>query len=73
MKPKDKAKELVDKYYKAIHSHKYHYVNEAAKQCAIICVQQIINANPYSNPLNTRQYSTMDFWNEVLTELNNMP
>jgi hypothetical protein len=43
-----------------------------AKQCAIIAVQEIINANPHSNPLNTDVYSTMDYWQQVKTEINNI-
>lgn len=38
MTPKEKAEELVDKYYE------FHYINyECAKQCAIIAVDEILN------------------------------
>ena len=40
-----------------------------AKQCALIAVQNIICANPHSNPLNTNQYSTMKWWQEVKSEI----
>lgn len=38
---------------------------ESAKQCAIIAVDEIIKANPYSAVMN----STVRFWQEVKTEL----
>jgi hypothetical protein len=41
----------------------------AAKTCALITVQEIINANPHSNPLTTEVYSTMLFWNKVKQEI----
>jgi hypothetical protein len=41
----------------------------AANRCAIIAVNEIINSNPHSNPLNTEVYSTMDWWQEVKNEL----
>ena len=42
---------------------------ENAKQYAIICVNQIINSNPHSNPLNTDSYSTLDYWCKVREEI----
>jgi hypothetical protein len=36
-----------------------------AKKCALITVNNIINANPHSNPFNTDIYSTMDYWINV--------
>lgn len=43
-----------------------------AKICAIIAVNQIISANPHSNPFNTEVQSTMDYWQEVKSELEKM-
>lgn len=43
-----------------------------AKKCALLTVQYIINANPHSNPLNTEVRSTMDFWEQVKTEIINL-
>lgn len=40
-----------------------------AKECAKSEVQSIINSNPYSNPFNTQQYSTIVFWQGVLNEI----
>lgn len=39
-----------------------------AIECALIAVDEIINSNPHSNPLNTELYSTMGCWIEVKTK-----
>lgn len=65
--PKEKAKELVDKYYKSIQGHKYHYVNETAKQCALIAVEEII-IGIYSNSLISSDVTRI-FWQQVKTEI----
>jgi hypothetical protein len=44
---------------------------EASKQCAIICVDEVILSNPHSNPFNTELYSTMEFWQTVRKEIVN--
>lgn len=76
MTPKEKAKELVDKFYQRFPltmdvittrgdlSWEYDSWNEA-KQCALIAIDNIILANPHSNPFNTDVYSTMDYWIKV--------
>jgi hypothetical protein len=66
MKPKNKAKELTDKYIKYT-PVKFDFEN--ARQCALIAVDEIINSNPHSNPLNTELYSTMGYWIEVKNEI----
>ena len=43
--------------------------NQYAIECAYIAVNEIILANPHSNPLNTDGYSTMDWWMEVKQEI----
>jgi hypothetical protein len=73
MTPKENAEELVDKFLKSLYDdgslsfkkilYKY------AKKCAIVAVDEIINANPHSNPLNTNAYSTMNYWQEVKHEI----
>lgn len=40
-----------------------------AKEAALICVDEIINSNPHSNPMNTYGFSTMAYWMEVKQEL----
>ena len=75
MTPKEKAEQLVDRFM-AIKSMKlsdYSLIYYPfAKQCALIAVQEIINANPHSNPFNTDVYSTMSYWQEVKQEINNL-
>jgi hypothetical protein len=78
MTPKEKAVELVNKYRTYIRiADKYDYnVSEdeihISKQCALTSVNDIINANPHSNPLNTDVYSTMSYWQEVKQEIENL-
>jgi len=73
MNPKDKAKELLDrfaplaKYWDCYNDEPLEENN--AKLCALIAIQEIINSNPHSNPLNTDVYSTMDFWQSVKQEI----
>lgn len=69
MTPKDKAKELVDKYDEML---TYLESKSKAKQCALIAVNEIIKANPHSNPFNTDVSSTMAYWNAVRKEIENL-
>jgi hypothetical protein len=66
MTPKDKAIQI---FYNMSNS-----IDELLpldiKKCALIAVDEIILANPHSNPLNTDVYSTMDYWQEVKQEIN---
>ena len=74
MTAKDKAIQIVDSFYCKKDgiglSFCVNYSN--AKTAALICVNQIISANPQSNPLNTSVYSTMDFWLEVRNEISEL-
>jgi hypothetical protein len=67
MTPKEKAEELFEKFNNPDTKY-YPYVHNA-QQCALIAVNEIINSNPHSNPLNTEVYSTMDWWQEVKKEI----
>jgi hypothetical protein len=67
--PKEKAEELVLKFLRVENNTPEWFNTHIAKQCAIIAVQEIINANPHSNPLNTDVYSTMDYWQQVKQEI----
>ena len=73
MTPKEKAKELINKFGHAIRfdetSESYFVNMHSVKECALIAVKEIILANPHSNPLNTNVYSTMEYWNEVKHEI----
>ena len=63
MTPKEKAKELVNKY--DFDHNEFDY----SKEYALIAVDEIIKANPHSNPFNTDVVSTMKYWNEVRHEI----
>ena len=61
MTPKEKAKELVNKYWgKGITNDK-----EIAKQCALIAVDEIISTTKYGSKGDI-------YWKEVKQEINNL-
>lgn len=79
MTPKEKATELVDKYYQLFPLQKdvisiygtlsWDYDNwKQAKKCALIAVDEIIKANPYEVS-KTDMDSTIDYWQEVKKEI----
>lgn len=71
--PKEKAIELVYKYYHLFSVELENTIsNYEAKECALIAIDQIINSNPHSNPLNTQVFSTMGYWMEVKQEISNL-
>jgi hypothetical protein len=55
--PKEKAKEISDKYLKILNSH---FINEA-KQCALIAVEELIKYMPGA--------TDREFWEQVKQEL----
>ena len=76
MTPKEKANELIEKFYKIkldfiyVHDNDSYVGNEnmtykSAVKCAIIEVDEIIEANPYSAVGN----STCKYWQSVKNEL----
>ena len=67
MRVKEKAEELVDRYYLVFGDG---YLGDQHIQCALIAVDEIIKSNPHSNPFNTDVHSTMGYWQEVKHELN---
>lgn len=67
--PQEKALKLYDIYMDEMIEKEAYFVESAAKQCAMIAVDQIILSNPHSNPFNTNVYSTMDYWQQVKTEI----
>lgn len=78
MTPKEKSELLVRDYY----DQWYQYINDPirclykAKKCAIICVEQIIEAGPYyfypgRKVMKVEEHSTKEFWEEVLNRLKN--
>jgi hypothetical protein len=69
MTPKEKAKELVDKYYNFnTDENPFEWCTEipipVAKQCALICVEEIIE---FGNNSNIRE--PMMYWNKVKEEI----
>jgi len=85
MTPKEKAKELVDKFYQRLPlkmdvitirgglSWEYDSWNEA-KQCALIAVDEILNYDikAKSEAQFVIQKRIEDYWNEVKQEIKNL-
>jgi hypothetical protein len=69
MTPKEKANEIFSKMYNEVYDSYGTEIGFIANQCALIAVNEIINSNPHSNPLNTEVYSTMEWWQEVKQEI----
>lgn len=55
--PKEYAKEFVDRMYFS----SLKITKKDAKNCALIAVRYVINANPHGNPFNSQGQSTMGF------------
>jgi len=89
MTPKEKAQELFSKFREIVKKQPdgtFTELNKAAKQCALIAVEEIMNCAPLE-PTNVdwedcgathkywyeeRQGKALNFWNEVKTEINNL-
>ena len=74
MTAKEKANDLVNSYRIMLMNTDTECGQEIlctliAKYCALIAVDEIIKANPHSNPFNTDVSSTMSYWNEVRKEI----
>jgi hypothetical protein len=77
MTPKEKADELFDKYY----SVKWHngkkvcsMSKQAAKDCALIAVDEIIKSSPARSPINDSSdfmphFKAVKYWQEVKEEI----
>ena len=64
MTPKEKAQELFDKHFEFVEALSAQNQIDNAKQCAIITVDEIINAiNPFG------QFLGKDYWQEVKQEI----
>jgi hypothetical protein len=70
MNAKEKANELMHYYLKELLSAKYSIngfvINDLAKQCALIAVEEIINSRP---TITDSQVEYNNFWNDVKSEL----
>lgn len=75
MTPKEKAQELINKYLPEVRgADRYNYNLESmnvfiAKQCALICVDEILNDTNASSPFEEQR---LKYWNEVKTEITNL-
>lgn len=81
MTVKEKAKELLDKYYntECIEETDDAYMCEhLAKKCAILCVDEIINSKPiepnheHSESLSGKVESSIQYWEQVKEEINGL-
>jgi len=68
--PEEKAKELVDRFLlEPIDGlHKYPMCFDTAKQCALICVNEILDNFGIENRFYTA-YSTLEYYQQVKTEI----
>jgi hypothetical protein len=65
MNPKEKAKELFEKYFIELKEHQGYYDLETAKQCVIIAVDEIIN--------ELEKWCELDnYWEEIKQEINKL-
>ena len=73
MTPKEKAEDFYSKYYNriehALSEDVSGFEKDIVKHLVLIAVDEIIFANPHSNPFNTEVYSTMEYWQEVKQEI----
>ena len=68
MKAKDKAKELIDRFYfNGIKDEEYSMQYEDGVQCALICVDEIMES---FNSLEYYPEDLRDYWREVKQEIN---
>ena len=67
MTPKQQAVEIFNQYYKLLFLCKT--TKSIAIKCALIDVQNTLNANPHSNPFNTDGSSTYAHWLAVKLEI----
>ena len=79
MTPKEKAKELYDKFYMAIPNDEMGLNDEASRQCALIAVDEIIEAtNMYQYGINNAlehipaKIVKHPYWQEVKQEIENL-
>ena len=71
MTPKEKAKELVDKFYYIPNSQGIFMMQDyQAKQCALIAVDEILNTIEYSSQAD--ELSKVNYWQEVKQQIENL-
>jgi hypothetical protein len=69
MTPKEKAKDLIDKFYQEapLDEIKFYSNDVMAKQCALIAVEEIIESHYYA--LSGIKPMIYEYWNEVKQEI----
>jgi hypothetical protein len=78
MTAKEKAQELVNKFRKYAHGHDDNnrfspaMEKESGKECAIIAVDEIIDANPYECDGIEILHSNISYWQEVKEEIHKL-
>ena len=71
MTPKEKAKELVDKFYYIPNSQGIFMMQDyQAKECALIAVDEILNTIEYSSQAD--ELSKVNYWQEVKQQIENL-
>jgi hypothetical protein len=81
MTPKEKAKELLDRYnhivngYVVIDNNTFEHLKnigyDKAKKCALIAVEEIVQ-NDYYRTANNRLICDLRYWQEVKQEIENL-
>ena len=76
MTPKEKAKDLVNRFFIEVDSY---YVEDIvsqpkAKQCALVCVDEIINTGVHTDYIRVDGYmlSLVEFYTEVKQEIDKL-
>jgi hypothetical protein len=72
MTPKEKAKELVDKYFIELNEHNECYNEEASIQCALISVNECINIHFNLESDRNGIGESFKYWQEVKQEIINL-
>jgi hypothetical protein len=75
MTPKEKAKEMVNKFYYYVESISESQQQENAKNCALIAVDEIIKESPskiYWQTYDDETPSAITYWQEVKEEINKL-
>lgn len=69
MKAKEKATEIVNRFYIELHEHKGHYDLETARQCALIVVDELIKECTLYRPSPEPRF---DYLQQVKVEILNL-
>jgi hypothetical protein len=68
MTPKEKAIKLVDRFYEITNLEGYYEEFQESKQCALICVDEILNQKYLLSGFT----KVIEYWEEVKQEINKM-